>query len=78
MPLPLFAAADDRDERPRPEVDRAGRSLTPMTQGREVVEDYRSKGLTLRQHPVAFLRAELDDRRMIRCAALRNIRDGRA
>src|SRR3954470_2570095 len=30
-----------------------------MTAGREVVEDYRSRGLTLRSHPVAFLRGDL-------------------
>ena len=39
-----------------------------MTEGREVVEDYRSKGLTLRQHPLAFLRDELRERRIRRCA----------
>jgi error-prone DNA polymerase len=48
-----------------------------MTEGREVVEDYRSKGLTLRSHPVAFLRGELELRRMIRCADLKGMRDGR-
>jgi error-prone DNA polymerase len=30
-----------------------------MTAGREVVEDYRSVGLSLRAHPVAFLRENL-------------------
>ena len=29
-------------------------SSAPMTEGREVVEDYRSKGLTLRRHPVVL------------------------
>jgi error-prone DNA polymerase len=47
-----------------------------MTEGREVVEDYRSKGLTLRQHPLAFLRAELRERRNGSCADLRQARDG--
>ena len=41
-----------------------------MTDGREVVEDYQSTGLTLRQHPVAFLRAELRARGMVTCASL--------
>jgi error-prone DNA polymerase len=76
-PLPLFAAADRRDGQMRPEVTEPDVSLTPMTEGREVVEDYRSKGLTLRHHPVAFLREELERRRMIRCADLKHIRDGR-
>ena len=34
-----------------------------MTEGREVVDDYRSKGLTLRRHPLSFLRGELTGRR---------------
>lgn len=75
-PLPLFAAADDRDHRLRPESVEPEVWLTPMTQGREVVEDYCSKGLTLRQHPVAFLRQDLDARRMMRCEGLKAIRDG--
>ena len=48
-----------------------------MTEGREVVEDYRSKGLTLRQHPIFFLREELRRQRIHRCAAIRMMRDGR-
>ena len=76
VPLPLFAAADDRDRRLRPESDEPEVSLTPMTQGREVVEDYRSKGLTLRQHPVTFLRTDLDARRILTCESLKTVRDG--
>ena len=48
-----------------------------MTEGREVVEDYRSKGLTLRQHPTPFLREELQRQRIHRCSAIRMMRDGR-
>src|SRR5215204_517134 len=48
-----------------------------MSAGREVVEDYRSKGLSLRQHPLAFLRADLTQRRMMPCSELRRARDGR-
>lgn len=47
-----------------------------MTEGQEVVEDYRSKGLTLREHPLAFLRAELRQRRIRSCTDLRQARDG--
>ena len=43
-PLPLFAAADERDSQIRPEGYEPHVELTPMTEGREVVEDYRSKG----------------------------------
>jgi error-prone DNA polymerase len=68
-PLPLFAYADARGQ--EPEV-----VLTPMTAGREVVEDYRAVQLSLRAHPVAFLRPELDRRGIMPCAALRDMKDG--
>jgi error-prone DNA polymerase len=51
--------------------------LPRMLLGRQVVEDYRSTGLSLRRHPVSFLRAELDARRIVRCADLAASRDGR-
>ena len=51
--------------------------LAAMTAGRQVVEDYRSTGLSLRRHPVGFLRTDLAARRIVRCADLTNIRDGR-
>lgn len=47
-----------------------------MTEGREVVEDYRSIGLSLRRHPVSFLRQELTERRIRSCADLQRVRDG--
>ncbi len=74
--MPLFAAADERDRVIRSESTEPSVALTPMTEGREVVEDYRSKGLTLRQHPLAFLRGELRERRIHSCATLRRVRDG--
>ena len=74
-PLPLFAAADDA-RRLRPEVSRAAVALRPMTPGREVVEDYRSKGLSLRAHPVAFLRDEPASAAIVPCADLRTAPDG--
>jgi error-prone DNA polymerase len=76
-PLPLFAAADARDGGFSPEGVEPAVALRAMTEGREVVEDYRSTGLSLRGHPLQFLRPELDDMRIVRCADLRNIRDGR-
>ncbi len=48
-----------------------------MTAGREVVEDYRSTGLTLRQHPVSFLRRELRRQGVATCAELERLRNGR-
>ncbi|HEX8194116.1 MAG TPA: error-prone DNA polymerase [Allosphingosinicella sp.] len=69
-PLPLFAAADAREREPQV-------LLTPMTEGREVVEDYRSVQLSLRAHPLHFVRPQLEARRIVSCAGLANIRDGR-
>ncbi len=67
-PLPLF----DDTAAGEPAVE-----LTPMPLPREVVEDYRSVGLSLRAHPVSFMRAGLAAERMVTCADLRQMRDGR-
>ncbi|MFN3946157.1 MAG: error-prone DNA polymerase [Allosphingosinicella sp.] len=67
-PLPLFAAAEGRE----PEV-----ALAPLGEGREVVEDYRAVQLSLRAHPLQFLRAELARRGAVPCADLARIKDGR-
>jgi error-prone DNA polymerase len=48
-----------------------------MTAGGEVVEDYRHVGLSLRRHPVKFLRADLTGRRIVTCAEAMAARDGR-
>ena len=73
--LPLFAAAD-AGRAPRPEIIEPPVPIVPMPAGRNVVEDYSSVGLTLRQHPVAFLRGELHPRGIIPCADLLTSRDG--
>ena len=49
----------------------------PMMERQEVVEDYRSVGLTLGRYPVAFLRPTLQVRGMVACGDLPSIRDGR-
>lgn len=76
-PLPLFAAAAERQvaaiaEQHEPEV-----VLRQMTDGHNVIEDYSHIGLTLRQHPIAFLRKDLSARNIITCADAMNSRDGR-
>ncbi|MBB3890573.1 error-prone DNA polymerase [Phenylobacterium haematophilum] len=76
-PLPLFAAASGDDRRPVPEINEAAIALKAMTAGREVVEDYGHVGLTLRDHPVAFLRADLTRERYVTCAEAAALRDGR-
>ena len=68
-PLPLFAFADTRGQ--EPEV-----ALTPLTAGREVVEDYRAVQLSLRAHPLAFLRSELDRHGIVPCGSLKDLKDG--
>ncbi|HMJ93364.1 MAG TPA: error-prone DNA polymerase [Allosphingosinicella sp.] len=70
-PLPLFAAADRAESGREPEA-----RLRPMTEGREVVEDYGALKLSLRAHPLAFLRPELDGMKMLRCADLMKVKDG--
>jgi error-prone DNA polymerase len=70
--LPLFAAAGVQETALEPKV-----KLRPMTQGREVVEDYSALSLSLRGHPVAFLREELERRRVTRCIDLERLKDGK-
>jgi error-prone DNA polymerase len=76
-PLPLFAAADEREGKFSPEGAEPSVALRALTAGREVVEDYRSLQLSLRGHPVSFLRPELEQMRIVRCADLVNIPNGR-
>ena len=76
-PLPLFAAAARRQAEVFPEQAEPEISLRPMTAGREVVEDYGHVGLTLRQHPVSFLRPELTQRHILTCAEAVTRRDRR-
>ncbi len=76
-PLPLFAAADAQAAVFSPEGLEPDVSLRPLTEGREVVEDYRALQLSLRAHPLAFLRQEFTRRGITRCADLPYIKDGR-
>ena len=66
--LPLFESAGDA---PEPKV-----TLPRMTGGREVIEDYQSTRLSLRAHPLSFLRARLDLMGVTRCADLAHTPDG--
>ncbi|HRN83222.1 MAG TPA: error-prone DNA polymerase [Hyphomicrobium sp.] len=76
-PLPLFAAAAKREAQVLPEAIEPAVALRPMTTGREVVEDYGHIGLSLRAHPVSFLRADLARRHIVPCAEAMGSRDGR-
>ena len=76
-PLPLFAAADRAAAAFSAEGNEPNVDLRPLTDGRQVIEDYRSLQLSLRAHPLTFLREELSRRGITRCADLLTIRDGR-
>lgn len=76
-PLPLFAAASAREQELVPEVDEPAVGLKPMTAGREVVEDYGHVGLTLRDHPLSFLRQDLTRDRYVTCAEAMGAKDAR-
>ncbi|NTE84749.1 DNA polymerase III subunit alpha [Agrobacterium tumefaciens] len=76
-PLPLFAAVAEREMQPVAEQHEPEVALRQMTDGHNVIEDYGHTGLTLRQHPVAFLRNDLSARSIITCAEAMNSRDGR-
>ncbi len=68
--LPLFARA-----RPEREAEPDAR-LPPMPLGAHVVEDYRRLSLSLKAHPVAFMRARLDARGVKRSDALDKVKSG--
>ena len=61
--LPLFAHARSVELEP-------GASLPVMPLGQHVVEDYKSLRLSLKAHPVSFLRPELAARGIVRCEQL--------
>jgi len=71
-PAPLFAAAgiDEGDERP-PEA------LPKTDPSQEVVSDYETIRLSLKGHPVGFLRGRLAARGAVSCKAYGEMKDGR-
>jgi error-prone DNA polymerase len=52
-------------------------ALPRATEGREIVDDYRSLGLTLNRHPLALLRPRLAKARFASAAELATIKHGR-
>lgn len=65
--LPLFKAAEERDEG----AEKARTQLPQMPLSEEVVNDYQTMRLSLKAHPMAFLRADLGDRGFIKACDLR-------
>ena len=76
-PLALWAAAASRESQTVEEMREPAVSLRPMTEGREVIEDYGHTGLTLRRHPLALLRHDLRRRSIVTCAEAMSQRDGK-
>jgi error-prone DNA polymerase len=70
-PLPLFAAADQR-ELPGEEAV----ALPPMQLREHVVADYQTTRLSLKAHPMVFLRPVFDREGVVSCAGLARLPDG--
>lgn len=68
--LPLFDGAHEIFQEPSV-------SIPSIPAGRTVVDDYASVGLTLRSHPLSFLRPTLNRRGMKPCRSLADVRPGR-
>ncbi len=75
--LPLFAAAAAREQTVIPEAIEPRVELKPMTSGSEVVADYSHVGLTLREHPLTFLRQDFNRRKIVTCEDAFRARDGK-
>ena len=52
-------------------------AFSPAQESEEVVLDYAATGLSLRSHPVAFLRTELTARKLLSAAHMRDLPHGR-
>ena len=71
LPLPLFEHADAAETGPEQEV-----ALPAMPLSEHVVNDYRTLRLSLKAHPMSFLRARVRQTRIAACADLKFCRDG--
>jgi len=69
--LPLF------DHLPEPAEHEPKASLPALTMYEEVLADYQTAGLSLRAHPMSFLRATLEPLRILRACDLATARTGR-
>ncbi|MBP2490852.1 error-prone DNA polymerase [Rhizobium leguminosarum] len=76
-PLPLFVAAAERQMKTIAEQQEPDVALRQMTDGHNVIQDYSHTGLTLREHPIAFLRKDLAARSIVTCGEAMLARDGR-
>ncbi|TWU41323.1 Error-prone DNA polymerase [Novipirellula aureliae] len=67
---PLFGSLMDEEE-PIPD------GLASMSMQEEVEADYRTIGMSLKAHPISFLRPQLEANRCVRASDLPGLRDGR-
>jgi error-prone DNA polymerase len=70
--LPLFKLAGKPEHRNEPDTN-----LPPMPPGESVIHDYRTLSLSLKAHPVSFLRDQLTRQRIVHADALRTLPPGR-
>ncbi|WP_321818396.1 MULTISPECIES: error-prone DNA polymerase [unclassified Paraburkholderia] len=70
------AAVPDRDLLRDASDDDQTPALAPMTEGQEIVSDYRAIGLTLGRHPLALLRPKLAEMRLVASGDLMRYRNG--
>ena len=68
--LPLFARAELPDREP-------DAALRPMAPGEDVIEDYRHLHLSLKAHPLVFLREALAQKRVLPCGRLAETPSGK-
>lgn len=68
-PLPLF---DRNNERPPADVNEQAIKLPPVAPHHEVSRDYDRVGLSLKDHPIAFIRDPLAARHVITAADMKN------
>jgi error-prone DNA polymerase len=71
--LPLFAHAEARDEGSEAEPAQ----LPAMPLAEHVVNDYQTVRLSLKAHPMAFLRDRYDARKFVTAERLKHIKDGK-
>ncbi|HIM46319.1 MAG TPA: error-prone DNA polymerase [Alphaproteobacteria bacterium] len=72
-PLPLFAALTEGGEGVHPATREPAIRLPAMRMGEQVVEDYATLRMSLRCHPLALLRPELETRAVVPCTRLADL-----
>lgn len=71
--LPLFAFADERDEG----AESAPAQLPAMPLAEHVISDYQTVRLSLKAHPMHFLRAHYSAQKFVTAEQLKSLKDGR-